>query len=89
MKRIGMIVIAGCLGSALLAVVLAGCGSDQAYRERMANACKVQNCVCIKRTALLITEKPIPVLWRGRDGAYCPSGYSIQRARRATERDDP
>ena len=72
-----------------LVILLAGCGSDQVYSERMANVCKFQACVCIKRAALIITQKPIPVLWHGKDGAYCPDGYSIQRARRTTERDDP
>ena len=77
------------LGGVLLVVILAGCGSDQVYRERMANACKVQTCVCIKRAVLIITEKPMPVLWHAEDGAYCPDGYSIQRARPTTERQDP
>ncbi len=77
------------LGGVLLVILLAGCGSDQVYRDRMANACKVQACVCIKRVALVITQKPIPVLWHGIDGAYCPDGYSIQRARPTTGREDP
>ncbi len=77
------------LGGVLLVILLAGCGSDQVYRDRMANACKVQACVCIKRVALVITQKPIPVLWHGKDGAYCPDGYSIQRARPTTLREDP
>ncbi len=77
------------LGGVLLLVILAGCGSDQVYRERMANACKVQACVCIKRAVLIITEKPMPVLWHAKEGAYCPNGYSIQRARPTTERQDP
>ncbi len=103
MKCIGMVEIAGRtigsramlqssarrLGGVLLVAVLAGCGSDQAYRERMANACKVQTCVCIKRAVLVITGKPMPVLWHAKDGAYCPDGYSIQRARPTTEREDP
>ena len=72
-----------------LVILLAGCGSDQVYSDRMASVCKFQACVCIKRAALIITQKPIPVLWRGIDGAYCPDGYSIQRARQTTERDDP
>ena len=77
------------LGGVLLVILLAGCGSNQVYRDRMANACKVQACVCVQRAALIFTKKPIPVLWHGRDGAYCPDGYSIQRARPTTGREDP
>ena len=73
-------------GGALLAIVLAGCVSDQDYRDRMANACKVQDCVCVKRAALLITQKPTPVHWRANGAAFCPTGYSIQRQ---VERGDP
>ena len=66
-----------------LAVVLAGCVSDQTYQERMAGACQFYRCICVKQAVLRTTE---PVKWRANGGAYCPDGYSIQRA---TVREDP
>ena len=66
-----------------LAAVLAGCVSDPAYQERMAGACQFHRCICVKQVVLRTTE---PVKWRANGDAYCPDGYSIQRA---TERGDP
>ena len=77
------------LGGILLIAVLAGCTSDEDYQRRLANACKVQECVCVKRKAVVILYKPIPVLWQGTDGAYCPEEYSLQRAWREIDREDP
>ena len=77
------------LSGIILIAALAGCTSDEVYQKRLANACKVQECVCIKRKAVVILYKPITVLWRGPEGAYCPEEYILQRAWREVEREDP
>lgn len=64
----------------VVAMLVAGCVSDEETQKDLSGACQVQRCVCAPGGwSPASASQGSPVLWRADGSAACPEGLKLHR----------